>query len=731
MKDERASKGWFRASKGATDPQPAKASDGAPAKKRGWNLVRWTIGKKLAAGFGCMIVILVAVAGMVNYQIVEVEKIRERVTDLRQPTVVASASLLNGVNESLAALRGYMIIGDPALAAQRDSAWESIDRHSAELAGYAKKWQDPQSEERLAQLDKLLADLRAAQKKVAQVARTPEEQPALQILLDEAQPKGTEMLDLLAAMIEEERNLPATPERKFLLALLADARGSLASALSSLRTYLLTGNPKFSQEFEKVWAENAANVEALNYSRALFNKAEAEAYAKYADLRQSFSPLPPRMFKIRESADWNQANKLMAAEVTPRADKIVGLLEEMAARQRDLVALDTGLLSSESSRLGSIVLLATGVGVVLAIVLSWFITRGVTVPAVKLVDLAGALAAGDLTKTVDFSSEDEMGDVARAINEAASKMRATLEAIGENTISLGGSSAELSEISRRMGASAEQTSVQAGVAASAADEVTRSVQAVAAGAEEMSASIREIARNAHDAARISTDAVGAAQRTSKLVDSLGDSSNQIGEVVKVITSIAEQTNLLALNATIEAARAGEAGKGFAVVANEVKQLANQTAKATEEIGLKVQRIQGDAGDTVKAIEEIGKVITQVNDIASVIASAVEQQSATTNEIVGSVAGAARASSEIAGNISTVAGVAQDTSSGAHETQGAAQRLHQMSSDLGSLVRQFRWQASDAAEADRASAAAGTRRASGRFGSFLRGSRKQDRSSAAA
>jgi methyl-accepting chemotaxis protein len=702
-------------------PLRRRASEGASKS----SVLRWTIGMKLAAGYASLIAILLAVAGIVNYQLGKVEHIREQVTELRQPTVVAGAGLLNGVNESLAALRGFMIVGDPAMSAQRDRAWQRIDRHYGDLVRLAKEWGQAASEERIAQLEQLLVDLRKAQQHVAEVAHTPAEQPALQLLLNEAQPKGTEMLDALAVMVEEERNLPATPERKFLLALLSDARGTLASALSLLRTYLLTGNPKFSQDFDKVWAENAANIEAINYSRALFNKVAAAAFTTYADLRQSFSPLPPRLFKIRESAEWNQANKLLAEEVTPRADRIVALLEEMGNQQQALVVSDTAQLGAESSLLGSIVLFATAIGVVLAIALSWFITRAVTVPAAKLVDLAGALAAGDLTKTVDFSSRDEMGDVARALNEAAAKMRGTLAAIGRNTVSLRGSSSELSEISQRMGASAEETSTQAGVAASAADDVTRAVQSVAAGAEEMSASIREIARNAHDAARISTEAVDAAERTGRLVDELGDSSNQIGEVVKVITSIAEQTNLLALNATIEAARAGEAGKGFAVVANEVKQLANQTAQATEEIGLKVKRIQGDAGETVKAIGAIGKVITQVNDIASVIASAVEQQSATTNEIVGSVAGAARASSEIAGNVAAVASVAQDTSSGAQETQGAAQRLQQMSTELSGLVQQFRWE-----ETVEAKTAVASRPASGGMRGFIRRPAKERGSAAA-
>ena len=190
---------------------------------------------------------------------------------------------------------------------------------------------------------------------------------------------------------------------------------------------------------------------------------------------------------------------------------------------------------------------------------------------------------------------------------------------------LGGSSEELTSVSTTIAASAEQASAQANVVSAAAEQVSRNVQTVATGAEEMGASIREIAQNANEAARVAGTAVEVAHATNETVCKLGASSREIGEVVKVITSIAEQTNLLALNATIEAARAGEAGKGFAVVANEVKDLAQETAKATENISRMIEAIQGDTAGAVEAIGQISAVIGQINDYQTTIASAVEEQ----------------------------------------------------------------------------------------------------------
>jgi methyl-accepting chemotaxis protein len=265
------------------------------------------------------------------------------------------------------------------------------------------------------------------------------------------------------------------------------------------------------------------------------------------------------------------------------------------------------------------------------------------------------------------------------------KLGKTMEIVSQNSQALSSASEELSATSQQMVGNAEETAAQASVVAAASEQVSRNVQIVASGTEEMSASIREIAKNAQEAAKVATSAVSAAKTTNETITKLGVSSAEIGQVIKVITSIAQQTNLLALNATIEAARAGEAGKGFAVVANEVKELAKETAKATEDISQKIEAIQGDTKSAVLAIAEIGEIIAKINDFQNTIASAVEEQTATTNEMSRNVAEAAKGSTEIAQNITGVASAAKSTTTGATDTQRASGELSRMASELQEVV----------------------------------------------
>jgi methyl-accepting chemotaxis protein len=253
--------------------------------------------------------------------------------------------------------------------------------------------------------------------------------------------------------------------------------------------------------------------------------------------------------------------------------------------------------------------------------------------------------------------------------------------VGETSIAIAASAEEMTTVSRQLANHASDTSQQANSASQTSAQVSANVNMVAASSEEMMASIREISKSATEAARVAKSAVTIAETTNQTIQQLGVSSSEIGKVIKVITSIAQQTNLLALNATIEAARAGEAGKGFAVVANEVKELAKETARATEEIGQKIEAIQTDTGAAVRAIGEVTHIITQVNDISNVIASAVEEQTATTTEIGRNVAEAAVGSNEIATSIAGVAHSAELTMAGASDTQNAARSLSEMAAQL--------------------------------------------------
>jgi len=308
----------------------------------------------------------------------------------------------------------------------------------------------------------------------------------------------------------------------------------------------------------------------------------------------------------------------------------------------------------------------------------------------NILAVVNAAAAGDLTQEVSVGGTDAVGQMGEGLGRFFSDLRKSIGAIGQNAQQLASSSEELTALSQQMGSNAEETSAQANVVSAAAEQVSANVQTVATGAEEMSASIKEIAKNAAEAARVATSAVKVAEDTNTTVAKLGESSAEIGKVIKVITSIAQQTNLLALNATIEAARAGEAGKGFAVVANEVKELAKETAKATEDISQKIEAIQGDTRGAVDAIAQITAVINQLNDISGTIASAVEEQTATTNEIGRNVTEAAKGSGEIAQNITGVASAAESTSAGATDTQRAASELARMAAELQQLVGQFRY-----------------------------------------
>ncbi|SES48675.1 methyl-accepting chemotaxis protein [Actinokineospora terrae] len=433
-----------------------------------------------------------------------------------------------------------------------------------------------------------------------------------------------------------------------------------------------------------------ANIEATHV--AAMTDAEK---AQFAKLRPAWDDFFAWDTKIM---DWLKADT--QASRVQAMDSING--GEASAAYGDILKVTAELTKSIDARMealkaeadssqetGSWVLAATlGVALLLAVVLSVWATRSVVRPLASVVRTLRKVEDGDLTSRVGLRTTDEIGQVGAAVDSTIESLRSTVTGLSQHAGSLATASEELSRVSTEIAASANDASTQAGAVTDAAAQVLQNVDTVATGGTEMGESIRQIANNASEAADVASKAVTVAEQTNQTVAKLGVSSSEIGNVVKAITSIAEQTNLLALNATIEAARAGDAGKGFAVVAGEVKDLAQETAKATEDIIARVEAIQSDTANAISAIGEIVSTVGRISDFQIVIAAAVEEQTATTNEMNRNLAEAASSSRAISTNITGVATATSTTTAGVHHWQLAATELAQMSGEMHATVAKF-------------------------------------------
>nr|WP_255643607.1 methyl-accepting chemotaxis protein [Actinoplanes polyasparticus] len=473
------------------------------------------------------------------------------------------------------------------------------------------------------------------------------------------------------------------------------AVGQVRSEISEVRldtaNHALSTTPAATQKFATQFADNTeAFADAMTAYRnsgaagdpAVIDQLQSDWNAYLDIARNRLLPAGER----KDLVGWAAIRDNEAMPILNKVSTSVAALDEEETQDaaRNSAAAHDGYTGNRNR---AIIILIVGLAVALG--LGTWVARRIVGSLSKVTVVCDGLADGDLTRTTGLTTADEPGRMGRSLDTAMTRLRATVATIEASAASLSGASDRMTDTTTRIASTAEETSVQAQAVSAAAEQVSRSVDSVSAGGEQMGASIREISQNAAEAARVASEAVAVTATTSATMGKLGESSAEIGNVIKTITSIAEQTNLLALNATIEAARAGDAGKGFAVVASEVKDLAQETARATEDISKRVEAIQADTSGAVAAIEEISVVIERISDFQTTIASAVEEQTATTAEMNRSVTEAAAGSGEIAENITGVAEAARLTSQSVAETQEATADLARMSSELRSVVSAFR------------------------------------------
>src|SRR3954467_7827290 len=683
---------------------------------------------RLILGFSVLCALLACVVGVTIIKVRAVNESTDRNVSLRVPTAMAASDVVAGVYASLASLRGWLITGNDAFKAERATLWKDIARHGTEMDGLSGKWTVEQNKTDWKQAKPLLDELRSAQDKAEAIAHTIDEQPAAKMLATEAAPLAKLMLQKASAIIDEEGGIASTDARKSLLISFADMRGSTAMAIGAIRAYLLTADMAFKKEFEELWALNQQKFDALSKRRPEMTGDQQKAFDALVDARAKFSPLPQKMFDIRASDRWNMAQWFLSNEAAPRANKLLDIFAGakdatgarsggMVSRQQDNLKRDGAAVLAETGFLMTLLWVLLGIGIGVAVTVVYLTNRSIVPPILKMVGAMGQLAGGDHAVTIPATdNNDEIGLMARAVlifkenmikakelaekeaeaitarvaraarvNELTQKFDASISTVLRSVAS---ASTELQATASSMTATAEETSNQATAVAAATEEASTNVQTVAAASEELASSVTEISRQVAQSAAIAQKAVEEADRTNTTVQGLYDGAASIGDVVKLISDIASQTNLLALNATIEAARAGEAGRGFAVVASEVKSLAEQTAKATEQIGAQITAIQNSSSDAVTAIRGITSTISEMNEIASAIASAVEEQGSATQEIARNVQQAALGTGEISANVVGVQQAAGDTGAAAHQVLQASSELSRQSETMRGEVEAF-------------------------------------------
>ena len=600
------------------------------------------LGVKIGLGYTAVTLILVATVMTTLFQVEKMKTLTDRIGDLRAPTAQASLMALNGMNHSLAALRGWILLGKSGFKAERAKAWkEEIDPSIEFMREVSANWTDPRNIERLEVIMAKLDEFRGYQEEIEEIAQTVDNTPAVKILFEQAAPQAQVLVSKITKMIDLEAREAATSERKALLGMMADVRGTTGLSLASIRAYLLSGDEKFRLGFDKLWAKNTRRFRDLESNVDLLTNEQRAAFDLFRASRATFNPLPPKMFEIRGGSEWNLANAWLGTRAAPRAKLINEHLVAMVAGQNRLMATDLDLAKQLAKSLRTVEWVLLAVGVSLCVVLGLLITRSIA-------------------------------------QTTTNPIRRIIGSLSEGGEQVSAASAQVSSASQSL---AEGSSEQAA-----------GIEETSSSLEEMSSMTRQNADNADRANEVMADAKGLMDkgresmgRLSGAIQEIKDSADQTAKIVKTIDEIASQTNLLALNAAVEAARAGDAGKGFAVVAEEVRNLAQRAGEAARDTSALIEgsvknadRGVSVAAETSAALEALTSASEKVETLLAEIGAASREQAKGIEQVNSAVGQMDSVTQQNAAN-------AEESASAAEELSAQAEQVRALVSDLARTV----------------------------------------------
>lgn len=641
-----------------------------------------------------------SISAIVTYSlIIENEEVQSRVVNLRMKTVLLGKDIVNGVNQSLAGLRGYMILGaDPkkaqAMQNTRQKAWNSMETAIKDFDILAKNWTVPTNIERLKSIKNELMLFKVAQQEIESISHSENNIPSYQLLLTEAAPRAGQMLKSISAIIDEESTLKATTARKLLLKNLADARGSFAIGLANIRAYLLSGDNTFKNTFDEKWQINEKIVNIINRNQIdLFTTSQIKLWQEFTAVRNEFENIPAQMFTLRSADDWNKANYWLGTKAAPRANKILFLLNEMKISQEKLLAKDINNAEKLVTTLESTLILITLVSLIVGVSSAVWFSRDLLTRLNPILVRARSIANSDMSgEALKIRGNDQLSDLTNAINQMSESLSVLVSKTANSMVEASEGTSRILIANQEMSSGVNQQTLQVEQIAAAVEELSNSSLEVATNCVDASDSSAETLKLAKSGGEVVQRALSqmtaikdAFNNTSQAISLLSTQSKEIAGILSVIKGIADQTNLLALNAAIEAARAGEQGRGFAVVADEVRQLAARTTNATTEVEGAIDSMLRETENAVTMIDEgedrvsqgvdmtndaatsLSNIIESVDDVVSkiqAIAATAEEQSMTTAEVAQNTENVSAVSNQIEKGISEVVTLSQEVTQNA-------------------------------------------------------------------